>query len=645
MKYTYYLYTLPSGHTIITPHGKEISEEEYKEYFDIASNWLKETRPNASKEINPQLDNQKTYESMINKMFEAYPYDENGMLERYFLNKRTLTFIFIISYLIQKENRKGINPFLSHAMGNALLLWLPIKELVEYYLSLSAEAGRGSNLSDGFLLVRMFCPNIGFSNYGFDSDVDKALKYATILYNNPLNEHKLDNYDYAYARALFEKDNNNADECLEIINKKLYKYNIEYEEYTNVLLNYLILELEIVSKVKSIKANLDLNYIEEILSKEGKYSSRRNLGYYWLAQCYISGKNNNKGINKAISLLTNIKDPSLYKKAGASLASLYLTGDGVDYDPKEALDIISIAEGQANSHPYCRDVDEELLKIKETALSKIRQERYIKLLNKIVDIPIYYVDIDTVEAYSKLHLSDEEYDYLFNDYFVNGNEIELLRRIIKKLRHPALTRRLEAACNKMVYIGSDEKKRDYYLNFEECGNMFIHGVSGAGKTYYIHSIFKRLKNRESSKKINIAFWSFKPFEFEKWCDDYLIKDPHDFIKRIKELNNNQTIIFIDEFDELIESLNDKEKGILLDMFKNSKNRNICFICCSQHMNNYLKDYGEYVSTRICMMCHKKEESISMIGSDIAISIEKYGNMFVQNNKQQPCMRKVYEYRN
>ena len=51
MKYTHYLYKLPSEHTIVTPHGKEISNDEYNEYFEISMKWLKEVRPKVYKEI------------------------------------------------------------------------------------------------------------------------------------------------------------------------------------------------------------------------------------------------------------------------------------------------------------------------------------------------------------------------------------------------------------------------------------------------------------------------------------------------------------------------------------------------------------------------------------------------------------------
>ena len=636
MKYTHYLYKLSSGHTIVTPHGKEITREEYREYFEISSQWLKDVRPNAYKDIKPDPDNQKTYGSMINKMFDAYLYDpvEGGVQANYFLDKRTLAFLFVVSYLIQKEDRECITPFLSHVMGNALLLWLPIKDLVEHYLSLSAEVGKGSNLLDAFLLVRLFCPNIGFTNYGFEKDVDKALKYATVLYNNPLNKHRVENYDYAYARALFEKNKCNAKECIEIIDKKLNKFNIEREDYTNVLLNYLILELEIASKVRDIKVNLDLNYIEELLSKQGDYSMRKNQGYYWLAQCYINGKNNAKDISKAIKLLTSINDPYLYKKAGAALANLYLTGNGVEYDAREALDIAYMAEEQANLHPYTRDHDKQLINIQESAFAKVSQEKYIGFLRKILNTPIHFVNIEAIETFLKFHLLDEEYNYLINEYTPNDDQSELFKRIVRKLRHPVIRRELNGACNKMIYVGTDDNGYDSYFNFEECGNMFIHGTCGAGKTWLLYSIFKRLKDKECYKKTNMAFWSFKPFEFEGWCDDYLIKNPHDFIKKIQELsktNDNQTLVFIDEFEDLIWSISDKEKEKLLDAFKHSKTRNINFICCSQHMNNALEMFGEYVSTRICMMCYQKEESISMIDSDVAATIGEYGNMYIKNS--------------
>ena len=49
------------------------------------------------------------------------------------------------------------------------------------------------------------------------------------------------------------------------------------------------------------------------------------------------------------------------------------------------------------------------------------------------------------------------------------------------------------------------------------------------------------------------------------------------------------------------------------------------------MHTLMDEFGRYATTRICMMCSSnKEESIKMIGSNIATSIEQYGNMYVKN---------------
>ena len=226
MKYTHYLYKLSNGHTIVTPQRKEISTIEYNEYFEMSMKWLKEVRPKVYRQIKDTIRESGFTFELLNEMFDAYLYDpvEGGVQAKYFLNKRTLAFIFVISYLIQKEG-EVVNPLLAHVMGNALLLWLPTNlTLIEHYLAISAESCDEESLSDGFLLVCLYCPNIGFGTYGFRNDVDKALNYAKILYDNPLNKHRVENYDYAYARALFEKDKSNADECIKIIDKKLNNF-------------------------------------------------------------------------------------------------------------------------------------------------------------------------------------------------------------------------------------------------------------------------------------------------------------------------------------------------------------------------------------------------------------------------------------
>ena len=133
----------------------------------------------------------------------------------------------------------------------------------------------------------------------------------------------------------------------------------------------------------------------------------------------------------------------------------------------------------------------------------------------------------------------------------------------------------------------------------------------------------------------MAFWSFKPFEFEQWCGDYLIKDSHDFITKINAYSkdkNTQTIVFIDEFMDFISTISEEEKNILIDLFKYSKENNMCFICCSQNINLALSEFGEYISTKICMMCSSKEQSEIIIGKDYAGVIDKCGIMYVLNSR-------------
>lgn len=652
MKYTHYVYKLQSGHKIVTPNCKPILHEEFLEYFAIVSKWLKDVRPGSYNDINPDPNNDKTYGLMLNKMFEAYLHDpfKGGIEERYFLDDKTLAFIFVVSYFIQKYDRENLDPFLCHVMGNALLKWLPIPYLVKDYLWESAQVGKGSNLSDGFLLVQMFCPNFGFSDYGFIPDVDKALKYATNLYNNPLNKYGLPNCDYAYAKALFEKDKNNAAECIKIIEKKIKQYDLGNKVRMCVLSNYLVLELEILANVSNIKTTISLESLEKKINKLDDYFIRRNQGYYWLAQCYIYGRNTKKDIQKAIKLLRSINDPSLYKKAGISLGKLYLEGNGVDLDAREAFDIAEIAEMQASTYRYRRENDElEMSEFLCKAMDKRYEESYISFLTKVFNKPIHHVDVESLKTILEKNLSIDEYDYFMNSFVYEDELASRAEQIIEKLRTPSIGKELLGVCNRMIYIGTDDNGQDNYLNFEECGNMFIQGDCGAGKTWYLHSIFKRLKRKETYKKMNICFWSFKPFEFEDWCGDYLIKDSHEFIKRIVEYakkNNRHTMVFIDEFMDFSWELTDEEKNILINLFKESKEKNITFICCSQNMDLALEDFGEYVSTRVCMLCRDAKKFNSMISSDIPTQITTCGSIYVLNsNLNQTINKRIVKIKN
>lgn len=446
MKYTHYLYKLPSGHAIVTPHGKAITEAEYKEYFEIISKWLEETRADIYDEIKPYTINQKNCGEMLNKMFETYLRPDQRLSVRYFLDKRTLAFIYVVSYFIQKENKEIVDPNLSHVMGHALLRWLPIVELIEHYL----EYATRNYLSDYVVLTNMYCPNYGHHDYGFKKDVNKAFVYATNLAINQPKPHILNDFDYAYARALYELDHENAEYCIEIIDEKLNKYNIESDSYhAYVLLDYLILELEIASKTKCININLDLNYIEEIITKHANFIYK-STGYYWLAQCYITAKNNDRNVQKAIELLTKIDEPDLYKKAAIKIADLYLNSPDIAHDATEAFSILKIANMQANLSEYARDMNKDEMSFNmKLAHDAQTKQRYISFIRNLTGCQIKDFNLDEVKVTLRMNLLTEEYEYLMN-YFEANEEFdnEKMRPIFKKLRHPNRSKQLLEKCER-----------------------------------------------------------------------------------------------------------------------------------------------------------------------------------------------------
>ncbi len=182
----------------------------------------------------------------------------------------------------------------------------------------------------------------------------------------------------------------------------------------------------------------------------------------------------------------------------------------------------------------------------------------------------------------------------------------------------------------MIYLGTANNKY-IYLSFKEAGNVFIHGCVGSGKTYYIESIYKRLKKQTDSSSTHFAFWSFKPFEFEKWCGEYLYKDQHDFITNINKFSNdktNQTVVFIDELYEFIWNITNEEKETLKTLMKLD---NMTFICNSQNMHMLIDEFSEYAKTRVCMKCFSEKESILMIDSSIDSTIQKHGIMYAKND--------------
>ena len=458
---TYYLYKLSSGHTIITPNDGLISNSDFEYYFNKICELLKNINPSACDEIKPNINNNETYGSMVNNIYDVISNsDALNNLESY-----QLAFIYVVSYYIQKENRERLNPFLCHVMGNALLKWLPIEELIIHYLSLSTECG--NSVEDAYSLALIYTPNVTHENYPYIEDIDKAYKY------------------------------------IQTANKNIF------------------------------------------------------------------------------------------------------------------------------NNPSYVDRTKRLLK-------RIMEYKYSKLMTNMMQMPIYCCNVLGIEPYLNFHLTKDEKDFLLNNTIITDDNSETFRSIFLKLRNPAITNRMLKYCNQMIYMGADEEGKDTYLNFEEAGNIFIHGWPGAGKTWFMKSIYTKMRCKEIYKKPTYLFWSFKPFEFESWCGRNLIKDPHVFIQKIKELIKDdlaQKVIFIDELAELLDSITDEEKEWLKTVMKDSKYNNITFICCSQNMYHLIKEFEDVATTRICMFCgNNKDESMSMIGVDSASLIGAYGELYMLQNK-------------
>ncbi len=369
---------LPSGHPIVTPTGNPITQEEFHHYFQVTCDWLKEVRPESFESIKPSL-NKKNYASMLNEMFIAYGYDplEGGTMERYYLDERPLAFIFIVSYYIQTEDKEDISPLLSHILGNALLNWLPILELVEHHLSISARSGE---TSDGVTMAEAFGSGTRYRRWGFPFDKSKALEYATLAYESSSHQHDEKPFyvDYVYAKALFEFSKRNAARSMQIIREKLAWYQRTKEsEYASNIAPFLALGLEISSNVRLPEAlRIDLTFARKYLERTKSNWLSISECAYWLALCYIRGKNNPKNIPEAIHLLTTrIKNPSFSKLGAVALAQIYLDGNSIAKDPAKAYSIAyySVVQcGIVKGHPDRGDA--ALKKILKSA-GKVKKDR------------------------------------------------------------------------------------------------------------------------------------------------------------------------------------------------------------------------------------------------------------------------------
>ena len=639
------------GHPFITPDGKYISDKDYIFYLDLILGWAEKANKSEFEKLNIVKENIDNI--TLRKLFDLLSQHTGSENLRDFLNKRGLAFVFVVSYHIQKRKDEFLSPYLAKVYYSSLMRWLPVSKVAHHYLDIMCN---NNHLEALRLLTVAYTGDDYFSSeadlLNIKEDLDKAVYYADKLYHSPLNEHVCDRNDLYYSKALFKKDVRNADHCLDALNHIIHKYWLESDEDESyVILDYIIFELEIASKVKSPHVNLDFDEIEGYLLTLSDWSDFKVAGLYWLAKCYLAGLNCEKNARKAEYFLKYVMNShaSYIKKSGAVLATIKMDGIDCEIDYEEANNIVDLAMDVGDAMQWDKaEGENELIDVLLKVNSKTIEGKYIRFLRRILQEPIHSVNDEVVEEILKKYLSEKDFNYLMNDYNESESSRERTLEIFRALRHPSVSEKLRLACNQLIYVGTDETGYDNYLNFEQSGNIFVHGTVGSGKTWYFYSTFKRLKEKERYKALNFAVWSFKPFEFEKMFGKCLYEDAHEYLKAVLKMSEDetrQTVAFIDELSDFKWKLNEEDMILFKSLL--GKN-NITFICNSQIMNTLIDEFSSHAKTRICMMCYKKAESTKMIGIDDASTIKKYGNMYVLNPSDKRFlspkkMKIIYDY--
>ncbi len=366
MNYVFNTYTLKSGHTIITPDGKPMSEEQFQEYFSFCCDWLKDVNPEAYEEIKPTPD-AKSYGSMVHQMLIGLLHNKEGWPLRYYLDPRPLAFFFVVSYYIQKEDRERIDPFLARTLGHALLEWLPQPELVVHYLDISA---RNLHIDDAITLTKIYSLNTPSTRFprqfAYLKDPAKAFEYAKLAYEFACDIKCPDLADCYYAEALYDLDKKNAEECMSIVLKRIAPLKGGEKELSLGRARYLALGYKIMDENDAFKGRISNEAAYDVVMEEGLHRTyyTDKLAYRVALDC------RKEDADKAIAALKTIQSEEYRTKAAIALANIYLEKK----DPDQAACIAIMGTFQKATPGMAEDV--ELGEIVEKANKELGEARY-----------------------------------------------------------------------------------------------------------------------------------------------------------------------------------------------------------------------------------------------------------------------------
>lgn len=141
----------------------------------------------------------------------------------------------------------------------------------------------------------------------------------------------------------------------------------------------------------------------------------------------------------------------------------------------------------------------------------------------------------------------------------------------------------DADLSKNLVLGVDESGDIALLPIDRHKLMLVSGSCGSGKTYFIQNAIKKLIYANSSEDLQILAFSIHDgsFDFLKnsrvLYHSKIFKDPSEFVKAVKNLDNDKVLIVAEDLEYFHFSKNEDQLNLMKDLkevFDRIKNRMI-----------------------------------------------------------------------
>jgi len=205
-----------------------------------------------------------------------------------------------------------------------------------------------------------------------------------------------------------------------------------------------------------------------------------------------------------------------------------------------------------------------------------------------------------------------------------------------------------------IYIGKDEKGKEFFINLEKdkMHTILLVGETGSGKSIFHYSLYMQLMEQNSPEELGFVFLDMTRVDFDNWKSDYLYLPPivdaekalntlellgNESIQRAKGKSKREKAIFIhiEECDMVYYDPARFQKAWLnIAKHRNVNNMYLVFSTSRPSPDVLTKTILNETDLKVVFTLASKEDSIHVLGKSVAEKFVESGEkMLVYDGKE------------